>query len=117
MKGLLIGMVLNTWFSYFVNIGLVSKHIGYKWTTQLLDILPVLIASTVAALASYYISAFFDLQLYVDGLVKLFIYLTIYIICALVFRLEAFTYTKTIIAPMLNRLKRGYKIHERKYCL
>jgi O-antigen/teichoic acid export membrane protein len=106
MKGLLIGMVLNTWFSYFVNIGLVSKHIGYKWTTQLLDILPVLIASTVAALASYYISAFFDLQLYVDGLVKLFIYLTIYIICALVFRLEAFTYTKTIIAPMLNRLKK-----------
>ena len=30
MKGLLIGVVISEWFSYFVNVGLVSKHIGYK---------------------------------------------------------------------------------------
>ena len=31
MKGLLAGVVFNYWFSYGVNISLVSKHIGYKW--------------------------------------------------------------------------------------
>ena len=28
MKGLLAGVVVNSWFSYLVNIGLVSKHIS-----------------------------------------------------------------------------------------
>ena len=34
MKGLLGGVVLNTYFSYFVALMLVSKHIGYKWPMQ-----------------------------------------------------------------------------------
>ena len=106
MNGLLIGMVLNTWCSYFVNISLVSKYIGYKWTNQLLDILPVLITSIVAASASYYISTLFDLHLYIDGLVRLLIFASIYMMLSLGFKLEAYSYTKTIIAPMLTKIKK-----------
>ena len=106
MKGLLIGMVLNTWFSYFVNIGLVSRYIGYKWITQLLDILPILISSSVAAVISYYISSLFGLQLYADGVVKLLIFVAIYMGWSLVFKPEAYSYTKTILAPMVSKLKK-----------
>jgi Membrane protein involved in the export of O-antigen and teichoic acid len=61
MKGLLIGVVFNAWFSYFVNISLVSRHIGYKWLCQLLDILPVVIASVVAAVVAFSSVHFFIL--------------------------------------------------------
>ena len=41
MKGLLVGVVFNAWFSFFVNIYMVDKYIGYKIGRQLLDLLPV----------------------------------------------------------------------------
>ena len=109
MKGLLIGMVLNTWFSYFVNIGMVSKYIGYKWTNQLLDILPIMIASAIVAFISYYIALLFDLQLYADGVIKFLVYISLYMTWSYVFKPEAYGYTKAIIAPMLSKLKRKIK--------
>lgn len=105
MKGLLAGVVLNTWFSYLVNILLVSKHIGYKWTQQLLDILPVAIMSTVAAGASYGIASLLGLSLYPDGIVKLLVYLVIYLGWSIVFKPESYTYFLTII-PKKFRFRR-----------
>ena len=57
MKGLLAGVIFNSWFSYFVNIGLVSKHVGYKFWRQILDLLPVAITSVIAAAVSYFVSS------------------------------------------------------------
>ena len=67
MRGLLVGMVLNTWFSYFINIWLVSKHIGYRWQRQILDLLPVLMASLSIAALSYAVVGLCSLSLYVTG--------------------------------------------------
>ena len=97
MKGLLVGVVFNYWFSYFVNIGLVSKHIGYKWNRQVADLLPVAIASSVAALVSYGVGYLLHLDMYPDGLVKFVVYLIIYLGWSFVFKPEAYTYFLTII--------------------
>ncbi len=97
MKGLLIGVVLNSWFSYFVNISLVSKYIGYKWTDQLLSILPVAIASIVSAAAAYFVGRMLNLSMYPDGIVKLVVYVMIYMGWSLIFRPEAYNYFLTII--------------------
>ena len=35
MKGLLLGVLINSYFAYFINILLVSKYIGYKWQRQI----------------------------------------------------------------------------------
>lgn len=109
MEGLLTAVVLSTWFSYFVNICLVSKYIGYKWTKQLLDILPVMIASTIAALITYYVVLSFSLPLYADGVVKLLVFTFLYMVWSLVFKPEAYSYAKTIIGPMMSKLKRKTK--------
>ena len=109
MKGLLMGMVLNTWFSYFINISLVSKHIGYKWTKQLLDILPVLLASLLSAIISYGCSNLFDLSLYVDGLVKFMVYLIVYLSWSFIFKPESYNYFKSIIVPLVSKLTRRHK--------
>lgn len=106
MKGLLVGMVLNTWFSYFVNIGLVSKHIGYKWWRQLLDLLPVTIASIVAAVISYGCGYLLKLNLYPDGIVKLLVYAAVYLGWSFIAKPEAFVYSKSIINPMLSKSRK-----------
>lgn len=97
MDGLLIGMVLNTWFSYFVNIGLVSKYIGYKWWMQLQDLLPVTLASLLAAVISYFIGNMFELGMYPDGILKLIIYVIVYISWSIIFKPEAYTYFLTVV--------------------
>ena len=102
MKGLLIGVVFNAWFSYFVNISLVSRHIGYKWFLQLLDILPVVVASGVAALVAFLVVYFLHLNMYIDGLLKLFIYFLIYVGWSLLFKPDAYIYFLSIIP---NKLK------------
>jgi len=97
MKGLLAGAVFNSWFSYLVNIGLVSKHIGYKWTRQLFDLLPITAVSVVAALVSYGAGYLLKLDLYSDGLVKLIVFILVYVGWSVVFRPEAYVSTLSVI--------------------
>lgn len=97
MKGLLVGMVLGSWFSYLVNISLVSKFVGYKWSDQLLNIMPVAIASIVSAVAAYFVGRLLGLSMYPDGIVKFVVYVIIYLGWSLIFKPEAYNYFLTII--------------------
>ena len=67
MKGLLLGMLVNSYFAYFVNILLISKYIGYSWQNQLKDLMPIAVASTIIALICYLLGYFLHLNMYVDG--------------------------------------------------
>ena len=104
MKGLLAGVVIGTWFAYFVNIGLVSKYIGFKWYHQLGSIMPVAIASIVAAVAAYGTGMLLHLPVYPDGIVKLAVYVIVYMGWSLIFKPEAYTYTLGIV-KMLKKFK------------
>lgn len=106
MKGLLVGMVLNTWFSYFINIWLVSRHIGYRWHRQLLDITPVLVASLVAAAATYTIGTFCSLPLYADGVLKFILFMVLYTGWSMLFRPEAYQLFCVAAKPFTKKLKR-----------
>ena len=103
MKGLLCGVVLNSWLSYFVNIGLVSKYVGYKWWQQLLDLFPVAVASIISAVLSCLCLRMFDFGLYVDGFLKLLIYVTLYMGWSFFFKPEAFVYVRGIAQSMMSR--------------
>lgn len=105
MKGLLAGVVFGTWFAYFVNVGLVSKHIGYKWTEQFLNIMPVAIASVVSAFIAYGIGLVLNLSMYPDGLLKLLVYVSVYLGWSLLFKPEAYEYSKSIIAPTIQKFR------------
>lgn len=97
MKGLLAGVIINYWFSYFVNIALVSKHVGYKFWRQIADLLPVAITSVIAAAVSFGVGYLLQLNMYPDGMVKVGIYLVIYLGWSFIFKPEAYTYFLTII--------------------
>ena len=107
MKGLLAGFVIASWFTYFVNIGLVSKYIGYKWQKQIHHILPVVIASSVCAIISYVVVSMLNLGLYPDGICKLLLYVALYMGWSLIFKPEAYTYTLSILP--LDRYKKLFR--------
>ena len=104
MKGILVGAVLNAWFAYFVNMGLVSKHIGYKWYTQLANLFPILIASVICAAISYFIANYCSFELYADGALKLIIFAILYMTWSIIFKPESFVYTKGIVKPLTAKL-------------
>lgn len=112
MRGLLIGMVLNAWFSYFVNIWLVSKHIGYRWQKQLLDILPVLLASLFAAAVAYFAGRLCSLSLYADGALKFIIFMALYIAWSMLFCPEAYQLFCVAAKPFIKKIK--YKKNKSK---
>ncbi len=97
MKGLLAGVIVNYWFAYFVNIGLVSKYIGYKSGRQILDILPIAVVSVITAAVSYGVGYLLDLNMYLDGIVKFTVFVVIYLGWSLLFKPEAYNYFLTII--------------------
>ncbi len=97
MRGLLICVVVGTWFAYFVNIYLVSKYIGYKWWQQLYDILPVFLVSAISAIVSYGLSSLLLFPLYADGMLKLCVFLLLYLSWSLIFKPESYMHFKTII--------------------
>ena len=105
MNGLLTGVVIGTWSSYLINICLVSKYVGYKWTSQLLIILPVGIVSVACAIIAYVGALFFELPLYSDGIIKLCIYVVVYIGWSILFKPEAFLYTKSIVRQVLSKFR------------
>ena len=105
MKGLLVGMVLNTWFSYFINIWLVSKHIGYRWQRQLIDIAPVLLASLTAAALAAAAGWLCSLPLYADGLLKLAVFVALYAAWSVLFRPEAYQYFLGVAKPLVEKIK------------
>lgn len=103
MNGLLVGVVLNTWVSYLINICVVSRYVGYKWWRQLLDLSPVFIVSAVVAAICYGVGSIFDVEMYVDGIIKLILYVMIYLGWSLLFKPEAFVYAKNNILSINKR--------------
>lgn len=106
MYGLVTGVVIGAWFAFFVNIGLVSKHIGYKWTQQFIDILPVFVVSSISALVSYIIASAFSFGIYMDGLVKFTIFCVIYLGWSFTFKPKAYEYFKSILPLLFAKIKK-----------
>lgn len=104
MRGILCGAVINAWFAYFVNIGLVSKFLKYKWYNQLKDLLPTFSAATISTLISYCIVSLLSLNMYLDGLMKIGILVLLYVLWSVLFKPDAFEYTKSIVIPYVNSL-------------
>lgn len=97
IKGLLIGTVFTQWFAYFVNIANVSKYVGYSNKDQLKDLAPALLVGMTASVISLSVGRFLDLDIYADGVVKLGVFLLIYLGWTFIFKPEAYVYTISIV--------------------
>lgn len=100
--GLLVGAVISQWFSYVVNASLVSKYVGYKLYRQLLDLTPPIVVACIGFFIAYIFSNFVIDNVYIIGIVRLGIFLLIYMGWSMIFKAEAYIYTLDIIR---NKIK------------
>ena len=105
MKGLMVSMVLSSIISYFVNISLVSIHVGYNSIQQLKDLAPVFIVCLVATIISYFVGSSMSLGFYLTAIVQLVLFTVVYLGWSLIFKPEAYTYALSIL-EMLKSNKR-----------
>jgi hypothetical protein len=104
--GLLWGCVIHSWSCTLINMSLVSRYIGYKITTQIADILPVMCVAVLAFLISYYTGRLLDLGLYGDGIVKFLVFIIIYLGWSFIFKPAPFTYISEIVISKIKLKKR-----------
>lgn len=106
IKGLLVGMVCSALCNYMINISMVSKYVGYRWYRQLKDLFPVFVVSIVAMLLSYVSVNLLHLNLYPDGIVKLLVFVGLYLGWSFVFKPEAYSFFNSTAMPMLKKIVR-----------
>lgn len=106
MTGLLVGVVLNAWFSYFVNIWLVSKYIGYKWTKQIGDWLPMMFSSLVIGVICFLVGYFSNLGMYLRGGLVFVLYVGLYISWSIIFKPEGYKYFLSLLPIIFRRLRK-----------
>ena len=104
--GLLAGMAFSSWFSYLVNITMVSKYVGYKNYQQLSDLSPIFLASGLSLVVGYYVSGWLGMSFYVDAVAKIAIFVIVYMSWSVIFKLEAYTYALSIVDLLRSKKKR-----------
>lgn len=103
MWGLLVGKVFSSWFSYFVNITMVSKHVGYKNYQQLYDLSPIFLASGLSFVVGYFVGDWLELSFYYDALVKVVIFTIVYLSWSVILKPESYTYTLSIVRMFTSK--------------
>lgn len=109
MKGLLCAIVLQQWISLFINMSLVSKHVGYKLVEQIRNLMPIAVVATLAAGICYAIGSVLQLNMYLDGIVKAVVYVALYMAWSWIFKPEAYRYTLTVIPEKFRFWERKSK--------
>ena len=110
IKGLLVGMVMQSWLIYLINAYQVHKHIGYKLFTQLLDLLPILILAIASwAIAYCLVFIFPNCHMYVLAVIRLLVFIGVYIGGSILFKIESFTYVKETLPMFLSKFKKKKK--------
>lgn len=105
MEGLLWAVVIENWLTYFINISLVSKHIGYKMQMQLLDMIPIISISLLGFFSCLLLDRFLNVNLYIEALCNVFLFLVVYFGAAKIFNVEAMSF----VGHIYNSLKQKRK--------
>ena len=106
ITGILIGTVIGTFFVYFVNAGLVSKHIGYTGGQQFKDLLPIIVVSLAAWVSSFIVGYVLHLNMYVEGIIQLIVFCFIYLFISISFKFDAYSSTKDIVIDLVLKKRK-----------
>ena len=102
MEGLLWGTVLHSWNCALINMLLVSKYIGYKTTSQLKDLLPVSVITVFAFIVSFCIGEFVGWGMYSKGVIKMIVFVSLYIFWSCCFKPASYVYLRDIVMARLK---------------
>ena len=104
--GLLVGMVLTSFLVYFINAGLVAKHIRYTGMQQFRDLLPVILVSAASFFVAFLTGHFLHLNMYVEGAIQLVLFGAVYLGLSVLFKLDAFVFTKDVVGSLIYKIRK-----------
>lgn len=102
--GLLWGAVIHSWICTWINMMLVSHYIGYKTRLQIWDILPVALVSVIAFLISYIGCAYLNIGMYTKGLLKMIVFISVYLGWSLMAKPQSYMYFLDIVKSQIGGL-------------
>lgn len=105
ITGLLIGMVIYAWVAYIINASLVSKYIGLKLMRQLADMAPILILTLAAFISAMCMSFLHISNMYVDGIIKLIVFVIVYLTGTFVLRMPYLKQVQQLAKQYLSKKK------------
>jgi len=97
MYGLLWSCVAGAWSVYLINAYLVSKHVGYAFKRQILDILPFILMACVIGVGVYLLGSHLPWHMYLVALVESVLCVLLYWLAARIFHIEAYSYLKDLV--------------------
>lgn len=107
MKGLLVGMVLQSWLIYLINAYQVHKYIGYKLSIQFFDLLPTMVLSIVSWAVAYGLVFLLpQWNMYVIAVIRLLVFVVVYLGGSMLFKMESFRLVKETIPMFLAKYNR-----------
>lgn len=107
IKGLLVGMVIQSWVIYLINAYQVHRYIGYKLSEQFLNLLPTMILSIVSWAVTYSLSFLLPhWNMYVIAVIRLLTFVVVYLGGSILFNMESFRYVKETIPIFKVQFKR-----------
>lgn len=106
IKGLLVGMVMQSWLIYLINAYQVHKYIGYTLSKQMIDLLPILLISIVSGGVAYFLTIFMpDWNMYILAVIRLLVFILVYLCGSSLFKMESFGIVKETIPMFLAKFK------------
>ncbi len=91
LKGLLVGMVLSSWFIYFVNVFLCDKYVGYKFMDQVKDLAPILVLSIVSTIVPFGLALVLPLlNLYLIAVIQLIVFIILFFGGSVLFKMDSY---------------------------
>ena len=107
IKGLLVGMVMQSWLIYLINAYQVHKYIGYKVLTQLIDLLPILLLAVVSWAIAFCLGYIVhNWHMYVIAVIRFFVFIGVYIGGSMLLKLECFKYVKETLPLFFAKFRK-----------
>jgi len=107
IKGLLVGMVMQSWLIYLINAYQVHKFIGYKLSVQFLDLLPTMVLSIVSWAVAFGLAFLLpQWNMYVIAVIRLLVFVVVYLGGSMLFKVESFRLVKETIPMFVAKLNR-----------
>lgn len=105
IMGMLWGMVLRCWLSYFISTYQVAKYIGFSIKEQFLNLLPTLLITMASFYSGYFIHGLLFDNIYLNAIVQFAVFVSVYVLGVYVFRLDSKDTLFELLQPFIEKLR------------
>lgn len=109
VEGILWGMVIGFWFTYFVNARLAGSITGYTLGRQLYELLPILLVTFISCVLTYILGRVISWHYVITMIVQIIVFFISYIVFSNIFRIQAFNIYKQILSDALVSIRNKKK--------